>query len=105
MPDGETEGFGLVFLEANACGLPVIAGQAGGSLDAVIDRTNGLVVDGTDTAAIAHAIVTLFQDHGLHSQLRAGGLEVARAAGWHVSVGQFLRVCDRSALPRQAGPV
>ena len=44
MPDGETEGFGLVFLEANACGLPVIAGRAGGSVDAVTDQVNGLLV-------------------------------------------------------------
>ena len=42
LPDGETEGFGLVFLEANACGLPVIAGRAGGSVDAVTDMVNGL---------------------------------------------------------------
>ena len=46
MPDGDTEGFGLVFLEANACGIPVIAGKAGGSVDAVTDGANGLVVNG-----------------------------------------------------------
>ncbi len=103
MPDGETEGFGLVFLEANACGLPVIAGKAGGSLDAVIDGLNGLVVNGADPAAIAHAVVTLFQDQELHSRLRAGGLDVARAAGWDVRVEQFLRFCDRFAPARHAG--
>jgi phosphatidylinositol alpha-1,6-mannosyltransferase len=95
MPDGETEGFGLVFLEANACGLPVIAGQAGGSVDAVTDQVNGLVVDGDDTAAIATAIIRMFEDDALREVLRVGGAEVARASGWDRRVEQFLRFCDR----------
>jgi phosphatidylinositol alpha-1,6-mannosyltransferase len=95
MPDGETEGFGLVFLEANACGLPVIAGKAGGSVDAVTDQVNGLVVDGDDTAAISAAIIRMFEDDGLRESLRAGGADVARASGWDQRVEQFLRFCDR----------
>jgi len=95
MPDGETEGFGLVFLEANACGLPVIAGKAGGSVDAVTDQVNGLLVDGNDTAAIAGAVVRVFQDDALRQRLRDGGLKVARASGWERRVEQFLQFCDR----------
>jgi phosphatidylinositol alpha-1,6-mannosyltransferase len=95
MPDGETEGFGLVFLEANACGLPVIAGRAGGSVDAVTDQVNGLVVDGDDTASISAAIIRMFQDDGLRESLRVGGGEVAQASGWDRRVEQFLRFCDR----------
>lgn len=95
MPDGETEGFGLVFLEANACGLPVIAGRAGGSVDAVTDQVNGLVVDGNDPAAIAAAVLRMFGDDALRDRLRAGGAEVARASGWDRRVDQFLRFNDR----------
>ena len=95
MPDGETEGFGLVFLEANACGLPVIAGRAGGSVDAVTDRVNGLVVDGDDVNAIGQAIIRLFGDDALRESLRVGGAEVALASGWDRRVDQFLRFCDR----------
>lgn len=95
MPDGDTEGFGLVLLEANACGLPVIAGKAGGSVDAVTDQLNGLVVDGDDSAAIAAAIIGLFQDDALRQRLRAGGIQVARGSGWDHRVEHFLRVCDR----------
>ncbi len=95
MPDGETEGFGLVFLEANACGLPAIAGRAGGSVDAVTDRVNGLVVDGESPAAIAAAIIRLFGDDALRDSLRIGGATVAQASGWDRRVDQFLRFCDR----------
>jgi phosphatidylinositol alpha-1,6-mannosyltransferase len=95
MPDGETEGFGLVFLEANACGLPVIAGKAGGSVDAVTDLVNGLVVDGDDTESIAAAIIRMFEDDGLRESLCAAGAEVAQASGWDRRVEQFLRLCGQ----------
>ena len=94
MPDGETEGFGLVFLEANACGLPVIAGRAGGSVDAVTDQLNGLLVDGNDPAAIAEAVNRVFADDALRQRLRTGGIEVALASGWDRRVEQFLQFCD-----------
>ena len=94
MPDGETEGFGLVFLEANACGLPVIAGRDGGSVDAVTDQLNGLLVDGNDPAAIAEAVNRVFADDALRRRLRAGGAEVALASGWDRRVEQFLQFCD-----------
>ena len=103
MPDGETEGFGLVFLEANACGLPVIAGRAGGSVDAVTDQVNGLVVDGDDVAAIAAAIIRMFDDDALRNALRAGGTAVAARSGWDRRVAQFLGFCDRLRETRQAG--
>jgi phosphatidylinositol alpha-1,6-mannosyltransferase len=96
MPDGETEGFGLVFLEANACGVPLIAGQAGGSTDAVTDQVNGLVVDGEDPVNIARAVVRLFQDDALRTELREGGLRVAAVASWEHRVRQFLAVCKEA---------
>jgi phosphatidylinositol alpha-1,6-mannosyltransferase len=97
MPDGDTEGFGLVFLEANAVGLPVIAGKAGGSVDAVSDEVNGLLVDGRDTAAIAAAVSRLLDDEPLRVAIAARGLEVARAASWEFGVRRFLDYCDRLA--------
>ena len=95
MPDGDTEGFGLVFLEANACGIAVIAGQAGGSVDAVTDEVNGLVVDGDQTAQISAAILRLFQDDALRERLVQTGNAVAAHAGWDSRVDQFLGLCDR----------
>jgi len=58
----EVEGLGIVYLEASACGLPVIAGASGGAPDAVIDGTTGVVVDGLDNAAIAVAAINLLNN-------------------------------------------
>jgi phosphatidyl-myo-inositol dimannoside synthase len=99
MPDGDTEGFGLVFLEANACGIPVIAGKAGGSVDAVTDEANGLVVNGDRPEQIAAAILRLFQDDALRERLVQTGTEVAARAGWDGRVDQFLALCDRLTGP------
>jgi phosphatidylinositol alpha-1,6-mannosyltransferase len=99
MPDGDTEGFGLVFLEANACGIPVIAGKAGGSVDAVTDGVNGLVVDGDQTAQISTAILRLFQDDALRERLVQTGNAVAARASWDSRVDQFLALSDRLTGP------
>jgi len=57
----EVEGLGIVYLEASATGLPVIGGASGGAPDAVLDGETGLVVDGTNPSAIAHAAITLLR--------------------------------------------
>jgi phosphatidyl-myo-inositol dimannoside synthase len=59
---GDVEGFGLVFLEANACGKPVIGARAGGVTDAVADGESGLLVPQNDVAALSAAIVSLLTD-------------------------------------------
>lgn len=55
----EVEGLGIVYLEASACGLPVLAGNSGGAPDAVVHNETGLVVNGTDAQDIAAAAVEL----------------------------------------------
>jgi phosphatidylinositol alpha-1,6-mannosyltransferase len=55
----EVEGLGIVYLEASACGLPVLAGNSGGAPDAVLLNKTGLVVDGTDNKQIAKAAIEL----------------------------------------------
>ena len=97
MPDGDTEGFGLVFLEANACGKPVVSGRAGGVVDAVTDGVNGLAVDGNDIGAIAAAVIRLLQDPQLYRELAAGGLEAAKRSDWKNRAQDFLALCERLA--------
>ncbi|MGH7608253.1 MAG: glycosyltransferase, partial [Gemmatimonadales bacterium] len=67
------EGFGVALAEASACGLPVIAGQAGGLAEAVQEGETGFVVDPDDPAAVAAAISRLLGDQLLARRLGQGG--------------------------------
>jgi phosphatidylinositol alpha-1,6-mannosyltransferase len=58
----EVEGLGIVYLEASACGLPVIAGSSGGAPDAVLAGVTGMVVDGENNQEIAEGAIKLLQD-------------------------------------------
>ncbi len=98
LENGDTEGFGLVFLEANACAVPVIAGCAGGSVDAVTDGVNGLVVDGTSCEPIVAGVLRLLGDSALREALVQEGLVVAARSGWGERVAAFLHVCDGTSL-------
>lgn len=81
----DVEGLGIVYLEASAAGLPVIAGDSGGAPDAVIDGETGFVVDGRDVAQIADRIVTVLQDDGLRQRMgTAGRAWVQRDWRWDV---------------------
>ncbi len=58
----EVEGLGIVYLEASACALPVIAGKSGGAPDAVIEGVTGLTVDGTQVSDVVRAVNTMLAD-------------------------------------------
>ncbi len=76
--DGDTEGFGMVFIEAAACGTPSVAGLAGGTASAVLDGQTGLRIDGESGQAVADALLALIRgDSGGHDSL-ANGLTQAR---------------------------
>ncbi|MFH0988202.1 MAG: glycosyltransferase family 4 protein, partial [Parcubacteria group bacterium] len=62
LANGDVEGFGIVYLEANLFGKPVVAGRSGGAAEAVIDGQTGLVVEPNDANAIAEALVALLTD-------------------------------------------
>ena len=58
----ETEGFGVIFLEAQACARPVVAGDAGGAPEALVPGETGLLCDGSDPDDVARAVTTLLTD-------------------------------------------
>jgi len=80
------EGFGIVYLEAGAYGKPVIAGNVGGAVDAVVDGENGLLVDPTDPVAVADAIAGLLLDGERAGRLGRAGKERANAYAWPIIV-------------------
>lgn len=76
---GDVEGFGIVFIEANAAGLAVLGGRSGGVEDAVVDEGTGLLVDSGDPQAVARGLIRLLQDEPLRRRLGDRGRERARA--------------------------
>ena len=70
---GEIEGFGIVFLEAGACGKPVIGGRGGGTSEAIEEGVTGLLVDPLDVNEIANAIIRVLQDEELARRLGENG--------------------------------
>ncbi len=69
----EVEGLGIVYLEASACGLPVIGGVSGGAPDAVIEGETGFSVDGKSAPAIAQAAIQLLENPDFAAKLGAQG--------------------------------
>jgi len=69
----DVEGLGIVFLEASATGLPVVAGNSGGAPDAVQAGVTGEVVDGRDLDAVASAVSAILLDHDLANRYAKAG--------------------------------
>jgi phosphatidylinositol alpha-1,6-mannosyltransferase len=82
------EGFGIVYLEANAHRLPVVAGDVGGAVDAVVDGETGVLVDPEDHVAVAEAIVSLLRDSGLARRLGDAGRGHAETFSWRRAADQ-----------------
>lgn len=76
--NGDTEGFGMVFIEAAACGKPAIAGQAGGTGAAVVDGQTGHRVDGSKMEGVAAALQQVLADPAKTKAMGSVALERAR---------------------------
>lgn len=80
---GDVEGFGIAYLEANACGKPVIGGRSGGITDAIIDEETGLLVDPLNINQIAGALLKLLTDPEYSQKLGQKGRErVEKELNW-----------------------
>jgi phosphatidylinositol alpha-1,6-mannosyltransferase len=102
LANGDTEGFGLVFLEAAACARPVIGGNAGGVPDAVLNGTTGILVDGTSVEEVADAAIRLLADRTLALRMGTAGLAYARQCSWAARAAEFRAACDSVIRDRHA---
>ena len=86
----EVEGLGIVYLEASACGLPVIAGSSGGAPDAVLEGVTGIVVDGENNDEIAAAAIKLLNDlNGAKAMGLAGRKWIIENWRWQIWSERF----------------
>lgn len=87
---GDAEGFGIVFLEANAVGKPVVAGDSGGMPDAVVDGKTGFLVDPLDAAAVKDAVVKILKDPDLARRLGEYGRQrVENEFDWRRTIAEL----------------
>lgn len=98
----EVEAFGIVFIQAQAVGVPVVAGGIGGVPDAVRDGETGVLVDGTDAASVASAVGDLLSDtHRRRAMGEAGARWCADHFGWPQRTSELREIL--SGVVRQRG--
>lgn len=96
----EAEGFGIVFLEAAACGVPSVAGRSGGSHEAVVDGKTGYVIDPGDVMLLAQTLERLVLNPGLTLRLGSSARTWAVESSYDARVRPLARLAtgDRSDL-------
>ncbi len=88
--NGDIEGFGIVYLEASACGKPVIGGRSGGVGDAVADGISGVLVNPLDIGEISQALITLLTEQELAMRLGSQGRKrVEEEFSYEASMGKL----------------
>ena len=90
-----SESFGLVALEAQACGTPVVATAVGGLRTAVADGISGVLVDGHDPRAWSSVLARLLQEPQRRVLLSMGAIEHASHFGWDATARGTLDIYDR----------
>jgi D-inositol-3-phosphate glycosyltransferase len=99
------ESFGLVAVEAQACGTPVVAAAVGGLVTAVADEASGLLVAGHDPVDYAAALRRLIREPGLRERLSRGAVDHAAAFSWERTAEGLLAVYADALARTNAEPM
>jgi len=86
------EGFGLVFLEAGACGKPVIGTSGCGIEDAIEDNFNGLLVSQNDIKKTSHVVLKILDNPDLAKRLGINGKKKAQNMSWQNTVKKYIKI-------------
>jgi D-inositol-3-phosphate glycosyltransferase len=97
------ESFGMVALEAMACGTPVVASRVGGLVFNVQDGETGFLVPERDPEALADKLRHLVCDGDLRQRLGRQAAARARSFGWPVIAGQIVEIYEEAISVRQTG--
>jgi phosphatidylinositol alpha-1,6-mannosyltransferase len=95
---GDIEGFGMVFLEANACGKPVVGGRSGGAAEAVVHGKSGILIDPDNPSELAGSLRQLLRNNDLCLQMGADGFARARSDFDWLSRARLLDDINREML-------
>jgi phosphatidylinositol alpha-1,6-mannosyltransferase len=94
----EVEGWGNVFIEAAACGRPVVVGDSGGARESLVPGETGLLVDGRCVPEVAEAVASLLADPETAERMgRAGRARVERAFTWERAAAELAAYLRRAA--------
>jgi D-inositol-3-phosphate glycosyltransferase len=92
-----SESFGLVAVEAQACGTPVVAAAVGGLPTAIVDGVTGTLVSGHDPADYAQALGALINDASLRADMGAKAVMHAADFTWDATVDRLVASYERAA--------
>jgi len=92
--DNDFEGFGLVYLEAGACGKPVIGAYGSGAEDAIVNGETGILVPQNDVQKTAEAILKLLDDPELANKMGESGKKFAEKMNWKNIVDEYVKIYE-----------
>ncbi|HEU4792082.1 MAG TPA: glycosyltransferase [Nitrolancea sp.] len=95
------ESFGLVAVEAMACGTPIVASHVGGLRFTIEDEVSGLLVPHSDPAELSAALRRALTDHHLRSRMQVGARQAAIRFSWQTITAEVLRVYEQSVLEQR----
>ena len=88
------EGFGLVYLEANAFGLPCIGSKQSGAVDAILDGETGYLVEAGDTDDIADKVIKVLSDDKLYRKMSENSLSWIDKFSWDKTVESYIKAYE-----------